>query len=220
MELQPGPSGLQRAEPQPGPSGLGKRPRTPTYNRPLKQARLGISTTDSTSEWNIRKYATDEDVTRDEDNGMSFFYDLRPVKSTFIRKFNTHREDHQAFFKNMNTITPEQFPIQVHRIIEDIFDKLVGSSKTGKIRVAMDADGLAHAYNSPFVNAEDFDPMRIIKNIAKILNSNESLVLAGNEIRLNIIRVDMPPKGAGRHEHLNNRRIMDAAQGCCRNTVW
>ncbi len=102
--------------------------------------------------------------------------------------------------------------------MDSIFGDVLGETgNDSRIRVCMDADGLNRPYNGPFMEASAFDHDRVIVDLCKILNSNQKILLEGGEVRINIIRADMPPKGSGKgHWHMNNRTMMNVGEWAIR----
>ncbi len=201
---------------QPGAAAKGKRKHSgvkPVANEP-KQARLSIIKRTDIPEWNLSIASTpisNNPLQNKEEDDLNNYFEVRTIKKTFNKKFNLHCDDHQARFKNMEKIEPSIFPLRVHDIMDKIFKDVIGDrGLEGRIRVCMDADGLNRAYNGPFMEAPGFDHERVIGALCKILNSNENVMLEGGEVRINIIRADMPPKASGKtHRHMNNRTTMD-----------
>ncbi len=71
----------------------------------------------------------------------------------FVEKYQLEAEDHQARFSNMHEIEPAQFQIRVHETFGRILHEVLsGCDSKGMIREYMVADGLASAYNGPFIN--------------------------------------------------------------------
>ncbi len=209
----------------PGPSGITKR-KLPSESAAnvSKQLRLAIANDNQHPQWAFHTAPPTNDTITDNsaeianNNDVNHFYELRSVKKTFNKKFNLQCDDYQARFKNMTDIDPSQFPIRVHQIMDSIFnDVLSVTGNDSRIRVCMDADGLNRPYNGPFMEASVFDHERIIVDLCKILNSNEKILLEGGEVRINIIRADMPPKGSGKtHKHMNNRTTMELSEWASR----
>ncbi len=146
------------------------------------------------------------------DDPMKQYYEIWEIRKTATERFKIESSDLQVCFRNMEKVVPEQFPLKVHEILGSIFKDIIDiTEKDIKIRVHMDADGLNAPYNGNFFNVAEFDPESTISALANLLNSNETVVLKGGELRINIIRVKIPPAGGAKREHLNNRSTMDIA---------